>query len=108
MSRFREPPDPVFQRLNASIGFDRRLAPYDVEQSRAHARALHAVGVLDPDELARTEQGLETIADELEGGSFPIEGDEEDIHMAIERRLIEIIGPLGGKLHTGRSRNDQV
>jgi argininosuccinate lyase len=108
MARFRDPPDPLFQRFNSSIGFDRRLAPYDVEQSRAHARALHAAGVLDPDELARMDQGLETIANELEGGSFPIEGDDEDIHMAIERRLIEIIGPLGGKLHTGRSRNDQV
>ncbi len=70
MSRFREPPDPLFQRLNASIGFDRRLAPYDVEQSRAHARALHEAGVLDDQELARMEEGLETVARELEGGSF--------------------------------------
>ena len=59
MARFRDPPDPLFQRLNASIGFDRRLAPYDVEQSRAHARALHAAGVLDDEELARIEEGLE-------------------------------------------------
>jgi argininosuccinate lyase len=108
MPRFRDPPDPVFQRLNASIGFDRRLAPYDVEQSRAHARALHAAGVLDDDELARMEDGLETVAAELEGASFPIDDGDEDIHMAIERRLTEIVGPLGGKLHTGRSRNDQV
>jgi argininosuccinate lyase len=108
MPRFSDPPDPVFQRLNASIGFDRRLAPYDVEQSRAHARALHAAGVLDDDELARMEDGLETVAAELEGASFPIDDGDEDIHMAIERRLTEIVGPLGGKLHTGRSRNDQV
>jgi argininosuccinate lyase len=108
MARFRDPPDPLFQRLNASIGFDRRLAPYDLEQSRAHARALHAAGILDPDELTRMEQGLEAVAQELEAGSFPVEGNDEDVHMAIERRLIEIIGPLGGKLHTGRSRNDQV
>jgi argininosuccinate lyase len=107
VSRFREPPDPLFQRLNASIGFDWRLAPYDVEQSRAHAQALHAEGVLDSDELARMDEGLEAVADELEQGSLPLE-DDEDIHMAIERRLTEIIGPLGGKLHTGRSRNDQV
>jgi argininosuccinate lyase len=79
-----------------------------VEQSRTHARALHAAGVLEQDELARIEEGLVTIAEELEGGSFPLEAGEEDVHMAIERRLIEIIGPLGGKLHTGRSRNDQV
>jgi argininosuccinate lyase len=107
VSRFREPPDPLFQRLNASIGFDWRLAPYDVEQSRAHAQALHAAGVLDSDELARMDEGLEAVADELEEGSLPLE-DDEDIHMAIERRLTEVIGPLGGKLHTGRSRNDQV
>jgi argininosuccinate lyase len=107
VSRFREPPDPLFQRLNASIGFDWRLAPYDVEQSRAHAQALHAEGVLDSDELARMDEGLEAVADELEQGSLPLE-DDEDIHTAIERRLTEIIGPLGGKLHTGRSRNDQV
>ena len=107
MARFRDPPDPLFERLNASIGFDRRLAPYDVQQSRAHARALHAAGILDADELARMEQGLETVAEELQAGSFPFEN-AEDIHMAIERRLTEIIGPLGGKLHTGRSRNDQV
>jgi argininosuccinate lyase len=108
MGRFREPPDPLFERLNASIGFDRRLAPYDIEQSRAHARALHAAGILDAEELARIDHGLSTVADELEGGSFPLERGEEDIHMAVEQRLTEVIGPLGGKLHTGRSRNDQV
>ncbi len=108
MSRFRDPPDPLFRRLNASIGFDRRLAPHDVEQSRAHARALRAAEVLDDEELARMEEGLETVAGELEGGSFSPVADDEDIHMAIERRLTEIVGPLGGKLHTGRSRNDQV
>jgi argininosuccinate lyase len=108
MSRFRDDPDPLFVRLNASIGFDRRLAPYDIEQSGAHARALHRAGVLDADELQLMEDGLSTIADEVEGGSFPVEEGEEDIHMAIERRLIEVIGPVGGKLHTGRSRNDQV
>jgi argininosuccinate lyase len=108
MARFRQPPDPLFQRLNASIGFDQRLAPYDVEQSRAHARALHTAGILDDEELAQMERGLSTVAQELEAGSFPIEGGDEDIHMAIERRLTEVIGPLGGKLHTGRSRNDQV
>jgi argininosuccinate lyase len=108
MARFRDGPDPLFVRLNASIGFDRRLAPYDIEQSRAHARALQRAGVLDGEELQRIEDGLSTIADEVEGGSFPVEEGEEDIHMAIERRLIEVIGPVGGKLHTGRSRNDQV
>jgi argininosuccinate lyase len=108
MARFRDQPDPLFERLNSSIAFDRRLAPYDVEQSRAHARALHAAGILDREELTRMEEGLSTVAEELESGSFEIERGDEDIHMAIERRLTTLIGPLGGKLHTGRSRNDQV
>jgi argininosuccinate lyase len=107
MARFRDPPDPLFQRLNASIGFDLRLAPYDIRQSMAHARALRAAGILESDELDQIEGGLEAVAGELEGGSFTVDGDE-DVHMAIERRLTEIVGPVGGKLHTGRSRNDQV
>jgi argininosuccinate lyase len=108
MPRSGESQHPLFRRLNASIGFDRRLAPYDVAQSRAHARALRKVGVLTDEELSRLDEGLTVIGDELEGGSFPIADEDEDIHMAIERRLTEIVGPVGGKLHTGRSRNDQV
>src|SRR4051794_21078039 len=108
MSRFREPPDPVFQRLNASIGFDRRLAPYDVEQSRAHVRMLAETGVLDRDEAAQLARGLDAVAAELESGAFGFEDGDEDIHMAVERRLTELVGPVGGKLHTARSRNDQV
>jgi argininosuccinate lyase len=106
--RFRDPPDPVFQRLNASVGFDRRLAPHDVAGSRAHARALRAAGVLDDQELGRLEEGLAAVERELAEPSFRFEPGDEDIHMAIERRLTEIAGPVGGKLHTGRSRNDQV
>jgi argininosuccinate lyase len=108
MPRFRDPPDPVFWRLNASIGFDRRLAPYDVRQSRAHARALVGVGVLSEEERGQIDSGLEQVAAEIEDGSFGFEESDEDIHMAIERRLTEIAGPVGGKLHTARSRNDQV
>jgi argininosuccinate lyase len=108
VSRFREPPDPIFQRLHASIDFDRRLAPYDIEGSRAHARALRRAGVLDGDELARLEDGLEAVGRELDEEKFPFSADDEDIHMAIERRLTELLGSLGGKLHTARSRNDQV
>jgi argininosuccinate lyase len=108
MTRFRDPPDPLFQRLNASVGVDRRLAAHDVEGSCAHARALHAARVLDDAELARMQEGLAAVARELDEGSFGLEPSDEDIHMAIERRLIELLGPLGGKLHTGRSRNDQV
>jgi argininosuccinate lyase len=108
MSRFREPQHPDFQRMNASIGFDRRLWPYDVAQSRAHARMLAAreiVSASDRDELLA---GLDTIERELAEDRFSFEEDDEDIHMAIERRLTVLAGPVGGKLHTARSRNDQV
>ena len=108
MSRFSEPQDPVFRRMNASIGFDRRLWPQDVRQSKAHARALLAVGVLDEAELEKIHSALDEVAGELEAATFPFRDDDEDIHMAIERRVTEIAGPVGGKLHTGRSRNDQV
>jgi argininosuccinate lyase len=108
MSRFGEEQDPLFRRINSSISFDWRLAPFDVGQSKAHARALARLGVLDDDELAKITEGLETVGGELEEGSFEFREDDEDIHMAIERRLTELVGPLGGKLHTARSRNDQV
>ncbi len=108
MSRFSQPQDPVFAALNASIGFDWRLGPYDIEQSRAHARMLAATGIIseaDRDELLG---GLDRVAEELDGGTFRFLDDDEDIHMAVERRLTEIVGAVGGRLHTARSRNDQV
>jgi argininosuccinate lyase len=108
MSRFGEQQDPLFQRINSSISFDRRLAPFDVEQSRAHARALARLGVLSEAELGEISDGLDRVAAELESESFGYRQDDEDIHMAIERRLTELIGPVAGKLHTARSRNDQV
>lgn len=108
MARFERQPDPIFWKLNASLSYDRRLAPYDIRQSRAHAKALRGVGVLDPDELETLLEGLDRISKEIADDSFPFEEADEDIHMAIERRLTEIVGPLGGKIHTGRSRNDQV
>jgi argininosuccinate lyase len=108
MPRFREPPDPLFARINASISFDRRLWPEDVRGSKAHARALARAGVISDAELAELDDGLDRVAAELESGEFAFSEADEDIHMAIERRLTELIGPLGGKLHTGRSRNDQV
>ena len=108
MSRFGEEQDPLFRRINSSISFDWRLASFDIEQSKAHARALGRLGVLDDGELEQITDGLERVGEELEQGSFEFREDDEDIHMAIERRLTELIGPLGGKLHTARSRNDQV
>ena len=108
MGRFSDPQDPLFQALNSSIPFDYRLAPYDLEQSLAHARMLTRSGIIGDDDLEQIERGLEAVREEIESDSFVVHGGDEDIHMAIERRLTEIIGPVGGKLHTARSRNDQV
>jgi argininosuccinate lyase len=106
--RFSDPQDPLFQALNSSIRFDYRLAPYDLEQSRAHARMLARSGIISDDDFAELEKGLDAVRQEIDSDTFEVRPDDEDIHMAIERRLTEIVGPVGGKLHTARSRNDQV
>jgi argininosuccinate lyase len=108
MSRFGKDPDPRFWRLNRSLDFDWRLAPYDIDQSQAHARGLARIGILDPDELDEIVAGLDRVRERIGARGFSFEESDEDIHMAIERLLGEEIGPLAGKLHTGRSRNDQV
>jgi len=108
MARFTEPQDPLFQALNSSISFDFRLAPYDLEQSIAHARMLAHSKIIGEDDLRDIERGLERIREEVEGDRFEIDPADEDVHMAIERRLTEIVGDAGAKLHTARSRNDQV
>ena len=108
MGRLEDEPDPLFQRLNASIEFDRRLWPQDIRGSIAHARGLERAGIISPAELSELETGLEQVAAELESGEFSFAESDEDIHMAIERRLTEVAGAVGGKLHTARSRNDQV
>ncbi|HEU5062925.1 MAG TPA: argininosuccinate lyase [Solirubrobacterales bacterium] len=108
MGRFRKDPDPRFWRLNRSLAFDAWLAPYDIDQSKAHARGLCGIGVLSEDELAQIEAGLDRVDARMAEHGFEFEAADEDIHMAIERLLGEEIGPLAGKLHTGRSRNDQV
>ncbi len=108
MSRFSLPQDPLFQQLNTSLGYDRRLWPHDIAQSKAHAEMLAAQGIIGDDERDEILRGLDAVAAELEGGTFDFDGGDEDIHMAIERRLTEIVGRVGGKLHTARSRNDQV
>jgi argininosuccinate lyase len=108
MSRFRDPQDPLFQALNSSIAFDYRLAPYDLEQSLAHARMLARSGIISDDDLKQIEDGLAAVREEIDQDRFVVEEGDEDIHMAIERRLTELAGPVGGKLHTARSRNDQV
>jgi argininosuccinate lyase len=108
ISRFAEPQDAAFRAINDSIGFDWRLSPYDVDQSIAHATMLAARGIISDTDLAELHRGLGQVRRELGDGSFPFSDGDEDIHMAIERRLTEIVGPVGGKLHTARSRNDQT
>jgi argininosuccinate lyase len=108
MSRFAEPQHDAFRRLNDSIAFDWRLSPYDIEQSLAHAAMLAARGIISEAERDDLVRGLQAVRSELEDGSFAFADGDEDIHMAIERRLTELVGAVGGKLHTARSRNDQV
>ena len=108
MARFSESQHELFQRLNASIAYDIRLAAYDLRQSRAHVRMLGRCGILAPEDVRAIEDGLAQLQDEWDAGRFEVRPDDEDVHMAIERRLTEIVGPVGGKLHTARSRNDQV
>lgn len=108
MSRFSEPPEPGFDAINRSLEVDRRLWPYDVQQSRAHVRMLAAQEIIPADDADAILAALETVHSELVEDRFPFEDSDEDIHMAIERRVTEIAGPAGGRMHTGRSRNDQV
>ena len=108
MTRLPDPQDPLFQRLNSSLRFDRRLWPQDIAGSKAHIGALRKLEVIDDDALGRLDEGLDAVAAELEAGTFGFADSDEDIHMAIERRLTELVGPLGGTLHTARSRNDHL
>ena len=106
--RFSEATDAFVQRFTASEQFDRRLASEDIAGSRAHAHMLAEVGVLSKDELAAINDGLSQIETEIASGAFHWQVEREDVHMNIEARLTELIGDAGKKLHTGRSRNDQV
>jgi argininosuccinate lyase len=108
MARFVEPQHELFRRLNSSLSFDWRLGPYDVAQSRAHVRMLAERGILEPADSDALLEALEAVERELDDGTFPFGEQDEDIHMAIERRVTELAGPVGGRLHTARSRNDQV
>ena len=100
--------DPTAARFTSSLAFDRRLWPYDIVGSTAWARALARAGLLTEAERDRIVDGLAAVRAELEGGTFPFRPELEDIHMNVERRLSELVGEVGGKLHTGRSRNDQI
>ena len=106
--RFNEPVTELVKRFTASVDFDRRLAEFDIEGSVAHARMLHAVEILSANDLATIEKGLARIREEIRAGKFQWSVDLEDVHMNIESRLTALVGDAGKRLHTARSRNDQV
>jgi len=106
--RFKEAVDEQVKRFTASVGFDQRLAKYDIEGSLAHARMLAAAGILPRRDRAAIERGLARVRREIESGTFAWSLDAEDVHLNIERRLTALAGDAGKRLHTARSRNDQV
>ncbi len=106
--RFSSGPDAIMEAINASIGFDKRLAPQDIAGSRAHAAMLAACEIISQDDARAIDTGLAQVLEEIESGRFTFSTALEDIHMNVEARLREIIGASAGRLHTARSRNDQV
>lgn len=106
--RFSAGPDAIMEAINASIGYDKRLAPQDIAGSRAHAAMLAASGILTEEDAAAIDQGLTQVLAEIKDGKFAFSTALEDIHMNVEARLRELVGPAAGRLHTARSRNDQV
>jgi argininosuccinate lyase len=106
--RFASGPDVIMQAINASIGFDKRLYAQDIAGSRAHAAMLAACGIVTDSDASAIGEGLLTVLSEIEGGTFTFRTDLEDIHMNVESRLKDLIGTPAGRLHTARSRNDQV
>lgn len=106
--RFASGPDSIMEEINASIGFDRRLAAQDIAGSKAHAAMLAETGIITAEDAAAIGDGLDRIAGEIEAGTFTFSRALEDIHMNVESRLTELIGDAAGRLHTARSRNDQV
>ena len=106
--RFSGTSDEAFDRLNASFAVDSRMWAQDIEGSRAHVRMLAAVGVLSNEDAEAIAGGLDQVYAEFANGSFVVQPSDEDIHTAVERRLTELVGDPGRRVHTGRSRNDQV
>ena len=106
--RFNKGRSSLLEQFNASIGFDNRMYAEDIAGSIAHSKMLNKIGILTVEEQQKIENGLIQIKDLIDNGNFEFHISDEDIHMAVEKKLIELIGSLGGKLHTGRSRNDQV
>ena len=106
--RFAASPSDIMEDINASIDFDKRLWRHDIEASKAHVAMLAATGIITTKEAAKISKGLDQIRAEIESGAFKFSRALEDIHLNVENRLKELIGPVAGKLHTARSRNDQV
>ena len=106
--RFASGPAEIMQEINASIDFDRKLAMQDIAGSQAHVAMLARQGVVTPADAEAIAAGLDQVKGEIEAGAFTFSRALEDIHMNIEKRLAEIVGPAAGRLHTARSRNDQV
>ena len=106
--RFAAGPDAIMEAINASIGYDKRLAFQDITGSRAHAAMLAAQGIITDTDAKTIREGLLTVLSEIESGEFEFSTALEDIHMNVEARLKEIVGESAGRLHTARSRNDQV
>src|SRR5262249_13758090 len=106
--RFAAQPDAIMAKINASIEVDRRLYRQDIAASKAHAAMLARQGIVSAEDAASIADGLDTILSEIDAGRFSFKPELEDIHMNVEARLAELIGPAAGRLHTARSRNDQV
>src|ERR1700688_1301030 len=106
--RFASGPDAIMEEINASIDFDRHLYRQDIAASKAHAAMLAKQGIITADDARKIARGLDTILSEIEAGKFKFKRALEDIHMNVESRLADLIGPAAGRLHTARSRNDQV
>src|SRR5881396_4020036 len=106
--RFTERPDAIMEEINVSIDVDRHLYAQDIAASKAHAAMLSAQGIITAGDAKNIGKGLDTILSEIGNGSFDFKRALEDIHMNVESRLAELIGPAAGRLHTARSRNDQV
>jgi argininosuccinate lyase len=106
--RFADNPAAIMEEINASIDFDRKLFRQDIAGSQAHVAMLAAQGIIPAEDAEKISRGLAQILAEIEAGTFNFSRAQEDIHLNIEGRLAELIGPVAGRLHTARSRNDQV
>src|SRR5690606_30471676 len=107
-ARFSEPVSDLVKRYTASVNFDQRMANFDIQGSLAHADMLASIGIISAEDKAAIERGMALILEEINAGRFSWSIDLEDVHLNIEKRLVELIGDAGKRLHTGRSRNDQV